>query len=63
MSQSADILKHLKSGKTLTQLQALKLFGCLRLAARIEELRLNNRIECEMVQHDDKRYGRYRLVK
>lgn len=63
MSQSADILKHLKSGKTLTQLQALKLFGCLRLAARIEELRLNNRIECEMVQDDDKRYGRYRLVK
>lgn len=38
-SQSTDILSYLKSGLSITPLSALKLFGCLRLSARIHELR------------------------
>ena len=38
-SQRSKILQHLKSGRTITASQALRLFGCSRLAARIEELR------------------------
>lgn len=39
MSQSHAILKHLKSGKTLTPLEALRLYGCMRLAARVHYLK------------------------
>ena len=39
MSQSESILAHLQSGKSLTALQALTRFDCLRLGARILELR------------------------
>jgi len=35
----AMIIKHLKEGKTLTSLEAVDLFGCTRLAARIHDLR------------------------
>ena len=38
-SQNARILNWLKSGKTLTAISALKEFHCLRLAARICDLR------------------------
>ncbi len=39
MSQKLQILKRLQSGMTITPLSALSLFGCMRLAARINELR------------------------
>ena len=39
MSQKADILAALIRGETLTAMDALTRFGCLRLAARICELR------------------------
>ena len=39
MSQAQDILEHLKSGESITQMDALMLFGCFRLASRINELR------------------------
>ncbi len=39
MSQESRILDYLKSGRLLTPIGALKLFGCFRLAARIAELR------------------------
>lgn len=39
MSQAQDILSHLKTGEPITQLEALNLFGCFRLASRINELR------------------------
>lgn len=39
MSQKSRILGHLKSGKTLTPLQAFYLFGCLSLSQRVGELR------------------------
>lgn len=62
-SQNAKIRAWLEDGNTLTQLQALKLFGCFRLASRIHDLRdrgLN--IIKEMVTGDNgKRYAQYQL--
>ncbi len=39
MSQRAQILRDLKRGKSITPMNALKEYGCFRLAARIAELR------------------------
>jgi len=62
-SQNAKIRAWLEAGNTLTQLQALKLFGCFRLASRIHDLRdrgLN--IIKQMVTGDNgKRYAQYQL--
>jgi hypothetical protein len=41
-TQAGRILEHLRAGNRLTALEALDLFGCLRLAARIHELRQDN---------------------
>lgn len=38
-TQAARILAHLRAGNRLTPLQALERFGCLRLGARVLELR------------------------
>lgn len=38
-TQNANILAHLKAGKNITAIDALNLFGCFRLSARIYELR------------------------
>lgn len=39
MSQNKEILSHLESGKKLTALEALNLFGCMRTASRINDLK------------------------
>lgn len=39
MSQCSDILNHLKTVGPLTALDALDLYGCFRLASRINDLR------------------------
>lgn len=38
-SQNAKILAHLQNGGRITSLSALDNFGCLRLSARIKDLR------------------------
>lgn len=38
-TQNNQILQYLKSGKSITSLEALRLFGCLRLSGRIFDLR------------------------
>lgn len=38
-TQCAQIKEWLESGKKLTSLEALKNFGCMRLASRIHDLR------------------------
>lgn len=65
MSQLNRIESHLKKGKTLTSLQALQKFGCLRLAARIYDLRLKGlRIEETKIKvAPSKHVARYRMVK
>ena len=63
-TQNMRILKHLKAGKTITALQALRQFGCLRLSARIYDLKqLGHEIEGEFVlTAADKRVKKYRLA-
>ena len=39
MTQQEQISDHLLSGRTLTPAEALRLYGCFRLASRIYDLR------------------------
>jgi len=49
-SQEQQILSWLESGFTLTSLQALTLFNCMRLSGRIYNLRKKHNIEKEMIK-------------
>lgn len=64
-SQNELILAHLKK-HTITPIQALELFGCLRLSGRIKNLRDQGyNIVTTMVWNGDqtKRFARYKLIK
>lgn len=51
MSQKEKILEALESGVHLTPLEAMRYFGCIRLAARISELREDGyNIETNLIQ-------------
>jgi hypothetical protein len=64
-SQKEQILDYLKQGGSLTPMDALKMFGCLRLGARIADIKgMGYLVHTEMV-HDrrtGKRYASYSLV-
>ena len=62
MTQSDRILRHLSDGGTITALGALERFGCLRLAARIADLRAAGHTIKTTDVHDrvnGKRYALY----
>ena len=63
-TQSAQILKALKNGERLTHLDAEKRFNCLRLGARIYDLKQQgHKIESRMiVVPSGKCVAEYRLV-
>jgi hypothetical protein len=53
-AQNLQILNYLKTGKTITPLQALQMFGCFRLAARIYDLKNKGwPIHCERKVRED----------
>lgn len=60
-SQERQILAYLKSGKTLTPIQALEMFGCFRLGARIFDLKdKGHDIKTTMIKtYSGKRIARY----
>jgi len=59
-SQNALIKGWLLNGNSLTTLDALNMFGCFRLSARIANLREEGYdIVTEMVTINDKRIARY----
>lgn len=62
-SQSQAILKHMQNGNEVTALEALMRFKCMRLAARIKDLReMGIDIADRWVTRDDnKRFKAYRL--
>lgn len=63
-SQSQKILNYLRTGKTLSPLQALQLFNCMRLASRINDLRKDgHEVTTDIVYQDDKHWANYRLMK
>jgi hypothetical protein len=62
-SQLIRIHKHLISGKSLTAIQALNLFGCFRLAARIADLKkMGSRIKTTIKSNKQgKRFASYSI--
>lgn len=67
-SQNQQILDYMKSGHSITPIEALNKFGCFRLSARIADLKeLGYTIHTEMV-HDKKpdgtheKYAKYMLI-
>jgi hypothetical protein len=62
MNQTEAILEHLKAGNKLTPIDALNLFGCFRLAARISDLRREgHNVLVENVTCNGKTFAEYRL--
>ena len=63
-SQNKQIKDWLESGKSITPLDALNLFGSFRLGARIFDLKndYGMNIKTEMVEVNGKRYAKYYLV-
>lgn len=63
-SQNALIKGWLLNGHSITQLDALNMFGCFRLSARIANLRDEGfAVVTDMVTINDKRVARYYLRK
>ncbi len=61
-SQADRILDHMATGKAITPLQALKRFGCMRLGARIYQLKQEgHRISTDLVRKGGKTVAEYRL--
>lgn len=63
-SQTKQVREWLETGRSLTALDALQLFGCLRLSARIFDLReAGVHVRTDIVEIDGKRVAKYRLTK
>ena len=63
-AQNRQILAALQKGRELSALDALQEFGCIRLAARIYDLkRQGYAIEKRTAVKDGKRFALYRLKK
>jgi uncharacterized small protein (DUF1192 family) len=63
-SQTALIKGWLLNGHSITQLDALNMFGCFRLSARIANLRDEGmNVITDMVNVNDKRIAKYYLQK
>lgn len=61
-SQNLQIRKHLESGKTITPLEALSRYDCLRLGARIYDLRQDGLpVKTEIKRNGRKRFAEYSL--
>lgn len=64
-TQSEQVLAHLKQGKTISQAEAIDLFGCYRLSAIVQRLRNTG---YEIVTHNVRnksgigRHARYELI-
>lgn len=67
MSQYERILQYIEDNGSITQLDALREFGCMRLASRINDLRrqgvhIRTVQETSLNRYGEKvRYARYRL--
>jgi hypothetical protein len=70
-SQNNRIKAHLLSGKSITGLDALYLYGCFRLSGRIYDLKQQGlKIKTEMVEvtspavfDNKKKFAKYSLIK
>ena len=61
-SQNELIRQHLESGKTITPMKALHLFHCLRLAARVRDLKESGlAIRSQIIEQNGKHFAEYSL--
>ena len=65
MSHESAILTHLKSGRPITALDALRLYGCMRLAARVYDLKCSGNDIVARTRHlkGGKKVAEYVLIK
>ena len=66
ISQSDRILNYLKEGHSITGLDALDFFGCIRLAARISDIKRDNPgidIRDDFVHKNGKSFKKYWIHK
>ena len=62
-SQNQLIRQHLESGKSITPLEALSMYGCLRLGARIYDLRQDGLpVKTEIKRNGKKWFAEYSLL-
>jgi hypothetical protein len=65
MTQREEVLAHMEAVGPITPIDALNLYGCFRLAARIGELRSRgHQIKTETIPHplrNGKTYARYSI--
>lgn len=61
-TQNRQILQHMRERGSITPYLALKRFGCLRLAARIHELKKKHVINSTLINRNGRRYAAYSLV-
>lgn len=62
MSQTEGIMQYMRRHGGITPIEALQEFGCMRLAARIDDLRRTGvPIQTEIVYRGGKRWARYSL--
>lgn len=57
-NQMTDIKDHLLSGKTITSLEAINLYGCTRLSDKIHKMRKAGYIIQSIQREGITRYGR-----
>ena len=64
LSQKDKVLRYLQQGKSITPIDALKLYGCFRLADVVFRLKKDGYdIQTNMVKNDNgKDYASYRLL-
>jgi len=63
-SQNKMILRHLTQGNSITPIDALNLFGCFRLSARVHDLKADgHNIKTDRIARGNKRYAQYTLIK
>ena len=64
VSQANAILDYMSKGNTITGIEALNLFGCFRLPARIADLKkVGHQIKSEMIKlTNGKRAAQYTLL-
>ena len=63
MTQKEKIKNLLKSGQGLTPMEALKLFGCFRLASVVHKLKSEGmKIETSIINDVDRTYAKYYMV-
>jgi hypothetical protein len=63
MTQTQQILEHLQSGKTITPIDALNLYGSFRLGARILEIRKQGyNVVTKVKTQGKKHFAEYSLI-